>query len=81
MANKVFEYRLPRSFSEPELEKRGAFVIEWFPQLILGCVKCGMPWRPKLTARGRLPRNYWRCPCGCDLAHGEPSSQTVETSE
>jgi len=32
----------------------------------LRCRQCGSVWSPNLLPAGRLPRNWWHCPAGCN---------------
>ena len=32
----------------------------------LKCEKCGADWSPNVQSGGRLPRDYWVCPNGCN---------------
>lgn len=34
--------------------------------LVLQCNECDAVWSPKIQKGGRLPRNYWYCPNGCN---------------
>lgn len=34
--------------------------------LALRCQSCGRMWWPNLLEGGKLPRNYWKCPGGCN---------------
>ncbi|MFH1282343.1 MAG: hypothetical protein ABII27_01610 [bacterium] len=52
-------------FSIREMEKRGVAILQragW-----LECMSCGQEWSPMLRPGGRLPRNYWQCPRGCNV--------------
>jgi hypothetical protein len=33
---------------------------------VLQCNECDAVWSPKIQKGGRLPRNYWHCPNGCN---------------
>jgi hypothetical protein len=32
----------------------------------VACKECGTKWSSKLTAGGRLPLGWWKCPNGCN---------------
>jgi hypothetical protein len=34
---------------------------------ILKCNKCGQTWTPKRFESGRLEKDYWHCPKGCNF--------------
>ncbi len=55
----------PARPTDSELRKVG---VEWRDESagILGCLTCGQGWTVMLRQGGNLPRNYWRCPNGCN---------------
>jgi hypothetical protein len=55
----------PRRFSESELKRVQVEIINPY-RLVLRCAQCGWGWSPMICAGGRLPRNYWKCPGGCN---------------
>jgi hypothetical protein len=36
----------------------------------VACKECGTRWSSKLTAGGRLPLGWWKCPKGCNHKRG-----------
>jgi len=60
----------PRRFSESELKRVQVEIINPY-RLVLRCAQCGWGWSPMIRAGGRLPRNYSKCPGGCN--HDGPS--------
>ena len=43
----------------------------------LKCANCNETWTPKVEGRKRLPKNYWRCPNGCNVELGEKDSKSA----
>ena len=54
----------PKRFSPAELKKVGVTVSEL--TIWLTCDRCGERMSPQIQPGGKLPRNYWRCPKGCN---------------
>ena len=40
-------------------------------QVRVACRECGTKWSSKLTAGGRLPLGWWKCPKGCNHKGGK----------
>jgi hypothetical protein len=36
----------------------------------IACKECGTKWSSKLTAGGRMPLGWWKCPKGCNQKGG-----------
>lgn len=53
-------------FSEAEMKKHNVEIIDK-RKVRLKCLSCGMVWSPMVGSEGRLPRNYWQCPKGCNI--------------
>lgn len=43
----------------------------------LKCTNCNHTWAPKTEGRKRLPKNYWRCPNGCNVELGEQDKKSA----
>ena len=54
----------PRRASTSELKKVGVTMSE--SQIWLTSDSCGERWQPQIQPGGRMPRDYWRCPKGCN---------------
>jgi hypothetical protein len=54
----------PKRFSPAELKKVGVTVSQ--SELWLTCDQCGERWQPQIQPGGRMHRNYWQCPKGCN---------------
>jgi DNA-directed RNA polymerase subunit RPC12/RpoP len=48
---------------ERELHRKG---IELLGHTLYRCKACGQRFSPNLLPGGRLPRNSWKCPNGCN---------------
>ncbi len=55
----------PQRFNINQMEKVGVKVLD-SDRILLECEKCGQKWSPSLLSGARLPKNYWRCPNGCN---------------
>ncbi len=58
--------RQPKTASEQELAKVGVTVASPIG-LTLQCDTCGHTWSPNMEEGGRIPREYWNCPNGCNV--------------
>lgn len=47
------------------LQKVGVEILD-VAGLRLRCKSCKKAWSPNLLSGGRLPRNWWKCPNGCN---------------
>ena len=57
----------PARLSAGEMAKVGVdYRQENNGEVFLTCQNCGSAWSPNMLAGGKLPRNYWRCPKGCN---------------
>ncbi len=36
------------------------------------CLDCGQAWVPNISAGGRLPNGWWKCPYDCNISQPEP---------
>lgn len=61
----MMETKKPKSMTESELAKVGVVVVD-LSAARLKCKKCGQVWSPMIQTGGRMPKNYWRCPNGCN---------------
>lgn len=59
----VSELKRPKSYTPGQLANAG---LEMLDLSWLRCMSCGAAWSPNLRTGGRLPRNYWKCPNGCN---------------
>jgi PleD family two-component response regulator len=57
------------------LEKRNVELVDE-ASFTLRCANCNQTWAPKTEGRKRLPKNYWRCPNGCNLELGEQDNKS-----
>lgn len=57
--------RGPRSCSKADLERVGVAIVSE-SDFHLQCVRCHQDWSPNILPGGRLPRDYWKCPNGCN---------------
>ena len=43
----------------------------------LKCANCNHTWSPETEGKKRLPKNYWRCPNGCNVDLGEQDKKSA----
>ena len=59
-----------------KLEQKKVELVDEDP-LTLRCIDCGTTWSLKMEGRKRLPKNYWRCPTGCNTDIGEKKPEST----
>lgn len=59
----------PRRYSAAELAKVDVELTD-ASRVWLACNNCGQQWSPNILPGGKLPSGYWKCPNGCNVAHG-----------
>jgi PleD family two-component response regulator len=52
-----------------ELVDEGSFTLQ--------CTICNHTWTPEIEGRKRMPKNYWRCPNGCNVELGEQDKKSA----
>lgn len=52
-------------FAQADLARVGVQILD-LSHAILGCKRCGASWSPEISPGGRLPRDLWKCPQGCN---------------
>ncbi len=55
----------PKRITRGELNKVGVHLIDQ-RNVRLECKTCGGKWSPNLQEGGRLPKDWWKCPNGCN---------------
>jgi transcriptional regulator with XRE-family HTH domain len=63
----VEKIKRPRDFTPTELARCGVTICDVSAgRAKLGCKKCSVAWFCKIKINGKLPREYWHCPNGCN---------------
>ena len=52
-----------------ELVDEGSFTLQ--------CTNCNHTWTLEIEGRKRMPKNYWRCPNGCNVELGEQDKKSA----
>jgi hypothetical protein len=55
----------PKKYNAAEMKRVGVTITSE-SSVHLRCDACGQSWSPNLLSGGRLPKNYWKCPTGCN---------------
>jgi hypothetical protein len=58
-------FKRPKSYNANQLDQVGVQILN-LTRVHLKCKTCGTVWFPNSLSRERLPRNYWKCPKGCN---------------
>lgn len=52
--------------SEGKQQNVGVELVNFPDNIRIKCITCRIKWSPELDSKGRLPKNYWKCPNGCN---------------